>query len=35
MQKATVTFFGKIVNPRIAQELGIRSVDISIYLTLS
>ncbi len=35
MQKATFTFFGKIVNPRIASEMGIRNVDISIYLTLS
>ncbi|MBO5456488.1 MAG: hypothetical protein J6A20_08230 [Muribaculaceae bacterium] len=35
MQKATFTFFGKIVNPRIAREVGMRNVDISIYLTLS
>lgn len=35
MQKATFTFFGKIVNPMLANELGMRSVDISIYLTLS
>lgn len=35
MQKATFTFFGKIVNPRIASALGLRNVDISIYLTLS
>ncbi len=35
MQKATFTFFGKIVNPHIAARLGMRNVDISIYLTLS
>lgn len=35
MQRATFTFFGKIVNPSIAAELGMRNVDISIYLTLS
>lgn len=35
MQKATFTFFGRIVNPRIARAIGMRSVDISIYLTLS
>lgn len=35
MQKATMTFFGKIVSPRIAAAVGMRSVDISIYLTLS
>ncbi len=35
MQKATLTFFGKIVNPRIAATMRTRSVDISIYLTLS
>lgn len=35
MQKATFTFFGRIVNPRVAKAAGMRSVDISIYLTLS
>lgn len=35
MQKATITFFGRIVNPRVARAAGMRSVDISIYLTLS
>lgn len=35
MQKATYTFFGRIVNPQVAKAAGMRSVDISIYLTLS
>lgn len=35
IQKATFTFFGRIVNSRIARAAGMRSVDISIYLTLS
>lgn len=35
MQKATLTFFGKAVNPRVAEALGVRPVDISIYLSLS
>ncbi len=35
MQKATLTFFGKIVNPRVAAAMNTRSVDIAIYLTLS
>ncbi|MDE6431312.1 MAG: hypothetical protein K2K65_09105, partial [Duncaniella sp.] len=35
MQKATFTFFGRIVNPQIARAIGMRSVDISIYLPLS
>ena len=35
MQKATLTFFGKPVNPRVASCLRTRSVDISIFLTLS
>lgn len=35
MQKATLTFFGKPVNERIGRALGMRNVDISIYLTLS
>ena len=32
---ATYTFLGQVVNPVIARRLGMRSVDISIYLTLS
>ncbi|MDE6067302.1 MAG: hypothetical protein K2G27_10835 [Duncaniella sp.] len=35
MQKATLTFFGKPVNPHVAACLRTRSVDISIFLTLS
>ncbi len=35
MQKATLTFFGRIVNPKTAKATGMRNVDISIYLTLS
>lgn len=35
MQKATLTFFGKPVNPQVAARLRTRSVDISIFLTLS
>ena len=35
MQKATLTFFGKPVHQRIAAILHIRSIDISIFLTLS
>lgn len=35
MQKATFTFFGRIVNPDIARATGMRNMDISIYLTLS
>lgn len=35
MQKATYTFFGRIVNPQVAKATNMRSVDISIYLTLS
>ncbi len=35
IQKATMTFFGKAVNPRVAEVLGVRNVDITIYLTLS
>lgn len=35
MQKATLTFFGKPVNPAVASMLRTRSVDISIFLTLS
>lgn len=35
IQKATFTFLGRIVNQEIAKSVGMRSVDISIYLTLS
>ncbi|MCM1355839.1 MAG: hypothetical protein NC212_05480 [Staphylococcus sp.] len=35
IQKATVTFLGRVVNPVIARTVGMRSVDISIYLSLS
>ena len=35
MQKATLTFFGKPVNPHLARLCGTRNVDISIFLTLS
>lgn len=35
IQKATYTFLGKAVNPRIAEIAGVRPVDINIYLTLS
>ena len=35
MQKATLTFYGKPVNPDVASTCGCRSVDISIFLTLS
>ncbi|MDE6557046.1 MAG: hypothetical protein K2K55_08810 [Duncaniella sp.] len=35
MQGATLTFFGKAVNKDVAARLGIRCVDISIFLTLS
>lgn len=35
IQKATLTFFGKPVNPKVADCLHTRSVDISIFLTLS
>lgn len=35
VQKAVYTFLGKIVNPVIARVMGMRNVDISIYLTLS
>ena len=35
MQKATLTFFGKPVHQRTAAILHIRSIDISIFLTLS
>lgn len=35
LQRAVYTFLGKPVNPDIARIVGIRHVDISIYLTLS
>lgn len=35
LQKAVYTFLGKVVNPDIARILGMRRVDINIYLTLS
>lgn len=35
MQKAALTFFGKAVNRRVAETLGVRIVDIAIYLSLS
>lgn len=35
IQKATLTFFGKPIHQRIASLMHMRSVDISIYLTLS
>lgn len=35
MQKATLTFLGKPVNPCVAETMGVRTVDISIYLTMS
>lgn len=35
MQKATLTFLGKPVNPAIASVMHTRSVDITIFLTLS
>jgi len=35
MQKATLTFFGKPIHPSIATTLHTRSVDISIFLTMS
>lgn len=35
IQKAACTFLGKAVNPQIAAVVGVRAVDINIYLTLS
>ena len=35
LQKAVYTFLGKVVNPRVAEIVGMRRVDIGIYLTLS
>lgn len=35
LQKATFTFFGRVVNERVAHYLGVRNVDISIFLTIS
>jgi Alanine dehydrogenase len=35
IQRATYTFFGKVVNAAIGRAAGMRHTDISIYLTLS
>ncbi|MDE5727433.1 MAG: hypothetical protein K2H94_04830 [Duncaniella sp.] len=35
MQKATLTFLGKPVHPRVAELLRIRPIDLTIYLSLS
>ena len=35
MQRAAVTFLGKVVNQRVAAAIGHRAVDIRIFLTLS
>lgn len=35
LQRATLTFLGKAVNPKVARTAAVRHVDISIYLTLS
>lgn len=35
LQRATLTFLGKAVNPRVAELLRVRIVDIAIYLSLS
>lgn len=35
IQRATLTYMGRVVNPELARVLGMRSVDISIYLSLS
>lgn len=35
IQRGTLTFFGKPVHPRVAELVGMRSVDISIFLSLS
>ncbi|MCM1521987.1 MAG: hypothetical protein NC039_04975 [Muribaculaceae bacterium] len=35
MQKGALTFFGKAVHQRVAELLGVRIVDIAIYLSLS
>ncbi|MDE6370598.1 MAG: hypothetical protein K2K92_03815 [Duncaniella sp.] len=35
MQRATLTFLGKAVNPRIAEVMRMRPIDIAIFLTLS
>lgn len=35
IQKATLTFFGKVVNSRLARIAGTRNVDIAIFLSLS
>ena len=35
LQKAVFTFLGKAVNPAIARRVGVRHVDISLFLTFS
>lgn len=35
MQRAALTYMGRVVNPELARRLGMRSVDITIYLSLS
>lgn len=35
VQRAVLTFMGKVVNARVARSAGLRSVDISLFLTLS
>lgn len=35
IQKAAYTFLGKVVNPQVAEIVGLRPVDINIYLSLS
>lgn len=35
MQRAAITFLGKVVNRRVAEAFGHRAVDIRIFLTLS
>lgn len=35
LQRATFTFFGRAVNEKVARMVGVRNVDISIFLTIS
>lgn len=35
LQRAALTYMGRVVYPALAKRLGLRSVDISIYLSLS
>lgn len=35
VQRAVLTFMGKVVNAKVARSAGLRSVDISLFLTLS